>query len=79
MAEREGTLVGVWFSDDELQRLDNLARRLSQSRLTKNNRSEAVRALVRVSSAEEVINKLLMEVITHTQSDAPNGQRVAVS
>jgi hypothetical protein len=79
MAEREGTLVGVWLNDDELKRLDNLAKRLSQSRLVRNNRSEALRALVRVSSAEEVINKLLMEVISHTQSDAPNGQRLVTA
>ena len=68
MAEREGTLVGVWLTDDELQRLDTLAKRLAQSRMTKNNRSDALRALVRVSSAEEVIHKLLLEVISHTQS-----------
>lgn len=79
MAEREGTLVGVWLDDDELKRLDNLAKRLAHSRLVKNNRSEALRALLRVSNAEEVINKLLMEVISHTQSDAPSGQRVAVA
>jgi hypothetical protein len=79
MAEREGTLVGVWLNDDELKRLDTLAKRMSQSRLVRNNRSEAIRALVRVITAEEVINKLLLEVISHTQSDAPNGQRVAVA
>lgn len=72
MAEREGTMVGVWLSDEELERLDSLAKRLGETRLiARKNRSETLRALVRISDEDEVINKLVMEVIAHTQANAP--------
>lgn len=72
MADREGTMVGVWLSDEEIERLDNLAQRLSDTRLiTRKNRSETLRALVRISEEDEVVNKLVMAVIANTQADAP--------
>lgn len=75
MAEREGTLVGVWLSDEEIERLDNLAQRLGETRLiTRKNRSETLRALVRIYDEDEVVNKLVMQVIAHTQVDAPDGE-----
>ena len=75
MAEREGTLVGVWLSDEEIERLDDLAQRLSETRLiARKNRSETLRALVRIYDEDEVVNKLVREVIANTQADAPNGK-----
>lgn len=75
MAEREGTMVGVWLSDEEIERLDSLAQRLGETRLiTRKNRSETLRALVRIYEEDEVVNKLVMQVIANTQVDAPNGQ-----
>lgn len=80
MAEREGTLVGVWLSDEEIKRLDRLAQRLGETRLiTRKNRSETLRALVRIYSEDEVVSKLVQEVIANTQADAPDGkERIAV-
>lgn len=79
MAEREGTLVGVWLSDEEIEQLDKLAQRLADSRLiARKNRSETIRSLVRIYDEDEVVNKLVMEVIAHTQADAPNGKEIAV-
>lgn len=73
MAEREGTMVGVWLSDEEIERLDSLAQRLGETRLiTRKNRSETLRALVRIYEEDEVVNKLVMQVIANTQADAPN-------
>lgn len=75
MAEREGTLVGVWLSDEEVERLDSLAKRLGETRLiSRKNRSETLRALVRIADEDEVVNKLVMEVIANTQADAPDGK-----
>lgn len=75
MAERDGTLVGVWLGDEEVDRLDRLAQRLEDTRLiARKNRSETLRALVRIYEEDEVVNKLVMQVIANTQADAPNGQ-----
>lgn len=73
MAEREGTMVGVWLSDEEIERLDSLAGRLAETRLiARKNRSETLRALVRIYDEDEVVSKLVMEMLAHTQADAPN-------
>lgn len=75
MAEREGTMVGVWLSDEEIERLDALARRLSDTRLiARKNRSDTLRALVRIYEENEVVSKLVQEVISNTQVEAPDGE-----
>lgn len=75
MAERDGTMVGVWLSDEEIERLDALAQRLGDTRLiTRKNRSETLRALVRIYDEDEVVSKLVQEVIAHTQVEAPDGK-----
>lgn len=64
MADREGTLVGVWLNDAEIERLDSLAHRLGETRLiTRKNRSETLRSLVRIYEEGEVVSRLVASVV----------------